>query len=87
MQLHLKCRIRWGEMSENEYKVLLEKQYEYGRLPRLAFTMKETSEILGISYISVHRLIQRGLLKNSSASRHKLISLKEIERFRGDTAK
>ena len=50
-------------------------------LPRLAFTMKETSMMLGLSYISIHRLIKRGLLKSSTALRHKLISKQEIERF------
>src|SRR5688572_15856152 len=28
---------------------------------RLAYTMRETAEILGCSYITVHRLVQRGL--------------------------
>src|SRR6267142_1306399 len=51
-----------------------------GKLPRLAYTMKETAEILGVSYITVHRFIQRGLLKCSVASRHKIISKMEIER-------
>src|SRR5688572_29431725 len=32
-------------------------------LPRLAYTMRETAEILGVSYITVHRLMQRGLLR------------------------
>ena len=43
--------------------------------------MRETSAMLGLSYISVHRLLKRGLLKSSSALRHKLISRQEIERF------
>ncbi len=30
-------------------------------LPRLAYTMEETAEILGVSYITVHRLLKRGL--------------------------
>jgi excisionase family DNA binding protein len=50
-------------------------------LPRLAYTMQETATILGVSYITVHRLIRRGLLKSSNALRHKLIPLTEIERF------
>ena len=50
-------------------------------LPRLAYTMQETADILGISYISVHRLLKRGLLKSSTALRHKLIPASEIERF------
>jgi excisionase family DNA binding protein len=58
-----------------------------GKLPRLAFTMRETAEILGVSYITVHRLIQRGLLKSSFACRHKMISKIEIERFLKETSR
>lgn len=58
-----------------------EKPSEKPTLPRLAFTMAETAEVLGISYISVHRLIKRGLLRSSTALRHKVISRAEIERF------
>ena len=43
--------------------------------------MRETAEILGISYITVHRLLQRGLLRSSKALRCKIISKAEIERF------
>jgi excisionase family DNA binding protein len=50
-------------------------------LPRLAYTMEETAKILGVSYITVHRLLKRGLLKSSRALRHKLIPMTEIERF------
>jgi len=50
-------------------------------LPRLAYTMEETAKILGVSYITVHRLLKRGLLKSSTALRHKLIPASEIERF------
>jgi len=50
-------------------------------LPRLAYTMAETAKILGVSYITVHRLLKRGKLRSSSALRHKLIPLSEIERF------
>lgn len=50
-------------------------------LPRLAYTMGETAKILGVSYITVHRLIKRGLLRSSHALRHKLIPATEIERF------
>jgi len=54
-------------------------------LPRRAYTMRETADILGVSYITVHRLLKRGLLKCSSALRHKLIPASEIERFLKDT--
>ena len=53
---------------------------------RLAYTMKETAAILGLSYITVHRLIQRGLLRSSSALRHKVIPRVEIERFLKETS-
>jgi hypothetical protein len=52
-----------------------------GALPRLAYTMRETAAILGVSYITVYRLLQRRLLRSSLATRTKMISKKEIERF------
>jgi len=58
-----------------------------GKVPRLAFTMKKTAEILGVSYITVHRLIQRRLLRSSLASRKKIIAETEIERFLKDTSR
>jgi len=56
-------------------------------LPRLAYTMQETAKILGVSYITIHRLLKRGLLHSSSALRHKLIPGSEIERFLKATLK
>lgn len=50
-------------------------------LPRLAYTMRETAEILGVSYITVHRLLKRGKLRASDAIRSKVIPKTEIERF------
>jgi hypothetical protein len=47
--------------------------------------MAETAEILGLSYITVHRLIKRGLLGTSNATRTKVIPRVEIERFLKDT--
>jgi hypothetical protein len=41
--------------------------------------MKETAEILGCSYATVHRLLKRGLLKSSSALRCKIISKRNRE--------
>lgn len=57
-----------------------------GRLPRLAYTLKETAEILGISQATVYRLLYRGLLRSSLALRSKLIAKSEIERFLKDTS-
>ena len=50
-------------------------------LPRLAYTMRETAKILGVSYITVHRLLKRGKLRASDAIRNKVIPHTEIERF------
>ena len=52
---------------------------------RLAFSVRETAEILGVSEKSVRRLVSRGLLHSSRALRHLLIPKKEIERFLEDT--
>ena len=57
-----------------------------GKLPRLAYTVKETAEILGISPPTVYRLLGRGLLRSSLALRNKLIAKSEIERFLKDTS-
>jgi len=54
---------------------------DFGPPQRLAFSMQETADVLGVSYITVQRLIQRGLLRSSTALRHKIISKVEIERF------
>lgn len=54
-------------------------------LPRLAYTMRETAEILGVSYITVHRLLKRGKLRASDAIRNKVIPYTEIERFLRDS--
>ncbi len=50
-------------------------------LPRLAYTMRETADIIGVSYITVHRLLKRGKLRASDALRNKVIPRTEIERF------
>lgn len=50
-------------------------------LPRLAYTMRETAKILGVSYITVHRLLKRGKLRASDDVRCKIIPHTEIERW------
>ena len=52
---------------------------------RLAFSVRETAEILGVSDKTVRRLIARRLLKPSRALRHLLIPKKEVERFLDET--
>jgi hypothetical protein len=49
--------------------------------------MAETAEILGLSYQTVYRLLQRGLLRSSSALRCKIIAKTEIERFLRETSR
>ena len=52
---------------------------------RLAYTMQETAKILGVSYITVHRLIKRKHLKCTASLRRKIIPAFEIERFLRET--
>ena len=52
---------------------------------RLAFSMREAAELLGVSYITMHRLIQRGLIRASGALRHKVIPKSELDRFLRNT--
>ncbi len=54
-------------------------------IPRYGLTMQETAESLGISRISVWRLLKRGKLRSSNVLRHKIIAVSEIERFLRDT--
>lgn len=50
---------------------------------RLAWSLKETAAVLGLSYPTVWRLVQRGKIRAVPGLRHKLIPQKEIERFLG----
>jgi excisionase family DNA binding protein len=53
---------------------------------RLAFSVKETAQLLGVSEKTVRRLVARKLLRSSRALRHLLIAKKEIERFLDETS-
>ena len=46
-----------------------------------AFKLKDAAEYLGVSPISVRRLIERGLIKPNRALRHVIIPLSELDRF------
>jgi len=48
---------------------------------RELFSVSEVSKMFSISNKSVYRLLARGLLKSSSALRHKRISRASIEAF------
>lgn len=49
--------------------------------PKLAFNLKELSQELGISKVSIYRLEQRGLLKSLPYLRTKVYARSEVERF------
>lgn len=48
--------------------------------------MKEAAAVIGVSYVTMHRLLARGLIKSSSALRTKLIAKSELERFLKESA-
>ena len=52
-------------------------------LPRLGFSMKETAQIIGRSYLTVWNLVQRGKLKANRDLRTPVIPRSEIERWLG----
>jgi hypothetical protein len=52
---------------------------------RLAYSMRETANLIGVNYQTVYRLNKRGLLRSSTALRTKLFSKAEIERFLAST--
>jgi hypothetical protein len=54
-------------------------------IPKLAYSPKEAATALGVAPISVYRLLKRGALKSSSALRHKMIPVTELQRFLADT--
>ncbi len=56
-------------------------------VPKLAYTVEETAQALGLSTITVYRLLARGILKSSGGLRHKVIPVTEIQRFLNDTLK
>jgi predicted site-specific integrase-resolvase len=53
--------------------------------PQLALSRAQTAEALGVSAITVDRLVKRGLLKPSRATRRPLFPVWEIERFLRET--
>lgn len=47
--------------------------------------LKEAAAYLGLSQVTVRRLVNRGLLKRNLAVRHLLFSVKELNRFLEET--
>lgn len=50
-------------------------------LPRLAYSIAEVALMLGLSQKTIHRFIQRGLLKPLRAARHLRVPRLELDRF------
>lgn len=54
---------------------------------KLALSRIEAADALGVSSVSVDRLVKRGLLHPSRATRRPLFPVWELERFLRDTSK
>lgn len=81
-QIPLNQILRFQEIrSISKTHLAQEARGNSGNLPRLAFSISETAEMLGVSERTIHRLIQRGKLKANKAIRHVKISKREIDRF------
>jgi hypothetical protein len=52
-----------------------------GHLQALALNRKQAAEALGISAVTLDRLVARGFLRPSRACRRPLFSIRELERF------
>lgn len=50
-------------------------------LPRLAYSTQETAEVLGLSIVTVRRLIAKGRLRTIRGIRHRMVPVSEIQRL------
>lgn len=50
-------------------------------LPKLAFSIPQAGQIIGVSDVTIRRLLRRGKLRSLTSLRHKIIPLDEINRF------
>lgn len=58
---------------------------ESARLAKLAYTLHEAAEALGLSKRTIRRLVRRGLLRPSKAVQRFIFSRKELDRFLEET--
>lgn len=56
-------------------------------IPKLALSRTEAAKALGVSAITVDRLVTRGLLRPSLATRRPMFSPSELERFMRETSR
>jgi excisionase family DNA binding protein len=52
---------------------------------KLTYSLDETADALGLSYVTVRRLLKRGLIRACSVSRKRIIPKTEIQRFLRET--
>ena len=57
-----------------------------GATERRTRTMAEAAKIIGVSYLTVHRLAKRKLLRPLPGMRHKIFTEDEINRFLSGSA-
>ena len=62
-----------------------QQRFETSRPTRLAYSVQEPAQMLGVCDKSVRRLILRGLIRPSRALRHLLIPKDELDRFLRET--
>jgi excisionase family DNA binding protein len=53
--------------------------------PKLAYSMQEAADAIGVSYITMWRLLKRGKIRASTACRTKIIPAAELHRFLRDS--
>jgi excisionase family DNA binding protein len=82
----LKIQMPRSSLTQAESSITPKPPIDQAKLHRLAYTVNETAEMLGLSTKTVYRLIERGLLKSVGALRHKRITRAEIDRFLKTTA-
>jgi excisionase family DNA binding protein len=69
-------------MNASDPNQITKESRKIEREDRLAYSMNEAADLLGIDYLSVYRLVQRGKLKACRALRGKfLITRAELNRF------
>ena len=64
----------------------MQKEIQFNKPPKLAFTRAETAQALGIAPVTIDRLTKRGLIHPSRATRRPLYPVWEIERFLRETS-
>jgi excisionase family DNA binding protein len=69
-------------MDVSETNQTSKQQRNLEREDRLAYSIPEAADLLGLDYFSVYRLVQRGKIKACRALRGKfLITREELKRF------